>query len=45
MLTVLMPVSAVDEFLPIAVDSIQNQTFKDFVCHILLVCSGFEDLT
>ena len=35
MLTVLMPVSAVDEFLPIAVDSIQNQTFKDFVCHIL----------
>jgi len=35
MLTVLMPVRAVDEFLPIAVDSIQNQTFKDFVCHIL----------
>ena len=35
MLTVIMPVAAVDEFLPIAVDSIQNQTFKDFVCHIL----------
>ena len=35
MLTVLMPVAAVDEFLPIAVDSIKNQTFKDFVCHIL----------
>jgi glycosyltransferase involved in cell wall biosynthesis len=34
-LTVLMPVGAVDEFLPIAVDSIKNQTFDDFVCHIL----------
>ena len=35
MLTVLMPVRAVDEFLPIAVDSLKNQTFKDFICHIL----------
>ena len=35
MLTVLMPVAAVDEFLPIAIASIQKQTFKDFVCHIL----------
>ena len=28
MLTVLMPVRDVDEFLPIAVDSLKNQTFK-----------------
>ena len=35
MLTVLMPVRDVDEFLPIAVDSLKNQTFKDFICHIL----------
>lgn len=35
MLTVLMPVGAIDEFLPIAVVSIKNQTYKDFVCHIL----------
>ena len=41
MLTVLMPVSVVDEFLPIAVDSIQNQTFKDFICHIL--CAQLSD--
>ena len=35
MLTVLMPVGAIDEFLSIAVDSIKNQTYEDFVCHIL----------
>ena len=35
MLTVIMPVAAVDEFLPIAIASIQKQTFKGFVCHIL----------
>ena len=35
MLTILMPIGAINEFLPIAVDSIQKQTFKDFVCHII----------
>jgi glycosyltransferase involved in cell wall biosynthesis len=30
-----MPIITVDELLSIAVDSIKNQTFKDFVCHIL----------
>ncbi len=30
-----MPVLSVDEFLQISIDSIKNQTFKDFVCHIL----------
>ncbi len=35
MITVLMPVGTVDEYLPIAVNSIKNQTYKNFVCHIL----------
>ena len=37
MLTILLPVGAINEFLPLAVDSIKNQTFKDFVCHVLCV--------
>ena len=45
MLTVLMPVGAVDEFLPIAVDSIKNQTFDDFVCHILCGQLSEDELT
>jgi glycosyltransferase involved in cell wall biosynthesis len=44
MITVLLPVSAVDEFLPIAINSIQNQTFKDFVCHILCKQLTEDDL-
>lgn len=35
MLTVLMPVKVIHEFLPIAIDSLKDQTFKDFICHIL----------
>lgn len=35
MLTVLMPVKEIHEFLPIAIDSLKDQTFKDFICHIL----------
>lgn len=35
MLTVLMPVAVVDEFLPIAIASLKKQTFKAFVCQIL----------
>lgn len=30
-----MPLSKIDEFSPIAFDSLKNQTFKDFICHIL----------
>jgi glycosyltransferase involved in cell wall biosynthesis len=34
-LTVIMPIAAVDEFLPSAIHSIQKQTFQDYICHIL----------
>lgn len=34
-LTVLMPVARIDRFLPIAIDSLKNQTFDKFICHIL----------
>ena len=39
-LTVLMPVSAVDEFFPIAIESIKNQTYRDYICHI--ICGDLE---
>ena len=45
MLTVLMPVGAIDEFLPIAIDSIKNQTFVGFVCHILCGQLTEDELT
>jgi glycosyltransferase involved in cell wall biosynthesis len=35
MLTVLMPVASVNKFFEISVCSIKNQTYKDFVCHII----------
>lgn len=35
MLTVLMPISSVDDYLPIAIDSIREQTFKEYICYIL----------
>ena len=41
MLTVLMPISSVDKYLPIALDSIKNQTYTDFVCYLL--CSHLEE--
>tara|TARA_B100000780_G_scaffold237574_1_gene178715 strand:+ start:1220 stop:2011 length:792 start_codon:yes stop_codon:yes gene_type:complete len=44
MLTVLMPVGSMDEFLPSAFRSIQNQTYKDFVCHILCGKLGDDEL-
>ena len=35
MLTVLMPVASINKFFEISVCSIKNQTYKDFVCHII----------
>ena len=39
-----MPVGSMDEFLPSAFRSIQNQTYKDFVCHILCGKLGDDEL-
>ena len=41
LLTVLIPVSRVDEFLKISINTIKNQTFKGFVCHVL--CRKLND--
>ena len=41
MLTVLMPVRKVCEFTPIAVLSLKNQTYKEFICHV--ICGHLTD--
>tara|TARA_B110000305_G_C19465859_1_gene657973 strand:- start:13446 stop:14249 length:804 start_codon:yes stop_codon:yes gene_type:complete len=35
MLTVILPIVDVNKFLPCAIQSLQKQTFKDFVCYII----------
>jgi len=35
MLTVIMPIATLDKFLHDAIQSLQKQTFKDYICHIL----------
>jgi glycosyltransferase involved in cell wall biosynthesis len=44
MLTVILPIVDVDKFLPSAIQSLQKQTFKDFVCHILCSHLAEDDL-
>lgn len=34
-LSVLLPISGVDQFLPAAIESLKSQTFKDYICHLL----------
>lgn len=41
MLTVLMPISRIDDHLSAAIESVKAQTFREFVCHIL--CSDLSD--
>ena len=43
MLTVLMPVASINKFLEISLNSIKNQTYKDFVCHIICRKLNSED--
>lgn len=43
-LTILMPVGRVDNFLSIAIDSIRQQSLKEFVCYILTSNLSNEDL-
>jgi len=35
LLTVLVPVISINEFFQVSIDSVKNQTFEGFVCHVL----------
>jgi glycosyltransferase involved in cell wall biosynthesis len=40
MLTVLMPIAKIDDFLRQAIDSIKNQTYRNYTCHLL--CNNMD---
>ena len=44
MLTVLIPVLSINEFLQLSIDSVKNQTFEGFVCHVLCRKLNEEEL-
>jgi len=44
MLTVIIPVASVNEFLHISINSIKNQTYKDYICHIVCKKLNHNDL-
>ena len=40
MLTILMPIAKIDDFLRQAIDSIKNQTYRNYTCHLL--CTNID---
>ena len=44
MLTVIIPIASVNEFLSTSINSIKNQTYKDYICHLVCKKLNQEDL-
>lgn len=44
MLTVLMPVASINKFFEISLNSIKNQTYKNYVCHLICKKLNSQDL-